>query len=360
MKIAIFGLSLSSSWGNGHATTWRALVGALAKAGHKVTFFERDVPWYRENRDMPAPDDCKLVLYDHLARLEAFGDEIGRADVVIVGSYVPEGRDVIRFALGHARGVTCFYDIDTPVTLEALGEGTCEYLDAETASAFDIYFSFSGGRALDILRERHGVPHPVALYCSVNTAFYRPLPTPRRWALGYIGTYSEDRQAALERLLLEPARQRPDFEFVVAGPMYPDDIDWPQNVMTIAHVPPASHPAFYCQCGFALNVTRRQMTELGHSPSVRLFESAACGVPAITDRWEGIGEALAPGEECIVADTTQDVLEALSMPEGRRTAIGKAARERAVTDHSAIVRARTLIEEVQAARARRQPEEAAE
>ena len=52
MKLVIFGLSISSSWGNGHATLWRGLCRALIGRGHDVYFFERDVPYYAANRDL--------------------------------------------------------------------------------------------------------------------------------------------------------------------------------------------------------------------------------------------------------------------------------------------------------------------
>lgn len=353
MKIAIFGLSLSSSWGNGHATTWRALVGALAKKGHKIVFFERDMPWYRENRDLADPVDCRLVLYDDPARLDAFDEEIAKQDLVIVGSYVPDGIRVAERVLENANGVVAFYDIDTPVTLEALAAGTCAYLRPDLVPRFDLHFSFSGGRALEILKERYGAQRPLALPCAVDAQRYRPLATPRRWAMGYLGTYSPDRQDALEALLMEPARRRPDLEFVVAGPQYPDDIDWPQNVMRIEHVPPASHPAFYCQLGLALNVTRRQMVEIGHSPSVRMFEAAACGVPIVTDDWPGLADYFTPAEEILVAHGPEDVLAALDLAEEARRSLGAAARERVLADHTAQVRMRTLLDAVGEVRAER-------
>ena len=353
MKIAIFGLSLSSSWGNGHATTWRALVKALAARGHKIVFFEREAGWYRAHRDLPDPEHCKLVLYEGTARLEAFSDEIGRQDAVIVGSYVPDGIEIAEWVLDRANGVVAYYDIDTPVTLEALDRGDCPYLSTDLVRRFDVHFSFSGGRALEILKVEHGARRPVALHCGVDTSLYRPVAPPRRWALGYLGTYSADRQAAVEALLIEPARARPDLEFVVAGPQYPDDIEWPQNVMRIEHVPPAAHPAFYCQLGLALNVTRRQMVELGHSPSVRLFEAAACGAAIVSDAWPGLSEVFEPDREILVVEDTRDVLAILDLPEPVRAAIGRAARERALSSHSARARAETLLAAIAEARADR-------
>ena len=93
LDIVILGLSITSSWGNGHATTFSGLVRELDKKGHTVTFLERDVPWYASNRDLPDPPFCKTILYSSLEELKAseYEDLVKQADLVIVGSYVPDG-----------------------------------------------------------------------------------------------------------------------------------------------------------------------------------------------------------------------------------------------------------------------------
>ncbi|WP_126173679.1 CgeB family protein [Altericroceibacterium xinjiangense] len=339
MKLVVLGLSLSSSWGNGHATTFRALLSAFAARGHEVLFLERDVPWYAEHRDMPSPDFCRLEYYDSVSALDRWREEIARADAVMVGSYVPDGVAVGRYVQQHARGITSFYDIDTPVTLAKLARDDHEYLSPDLIPGYDLYFSFTGGPTLDRLEREFGSPGARALYCSVDTERYRPLDVPARWDLSYLGTYSPDRQPTLERLLLEPARQRPDRRFIVAGPQYPADIDWPANVERIEHLPPADHPEFYAASRFTLNVTRADMIEAGWSPSVRLFEAGACGTPIISDRWEGLDELFEPGREIILADNSADVLSALERDAG---ALGQAARDRVLAGHSAACRAAQL------------------
>ena len=336
MKLVVLGLSLSSSWGNGHATTFRALLAAFAQRGHEVLFLERNVPWYAANRDLPEPEFCDLAYYHDLAGLERWRDEIEHADAVMVGSYVPEGIAVGEWVQRHAGGTKCFYDIDTPVTLASLARAECEYFSPELIPGYDVYFSFTGGPTLDRLERTFGSPRARALYCSVDTERYRPLDIAPRWDLSYLGTYSPDRQPTLEKLLIEPARARPDLRFVVAGPQYPDGIDWPANVERIEHLPPADHPAFYSASRFTLNVTRADMIDAGWSPSVRLFEAGACGTPIISDRWEGIDEVLVPGREIILADSTLDVIDALALPSAE---IGKAARSAVLTRHSAERRA---------------------
>ncbi|MSU89213.1 glycosyltransferase [Rhodobacteraceae bacterium 2CG4] len=344
LEIAILGLSLTSSWGNGHATTYRALLRGLAAEGHRVLFLERDVPWYADHRDLPEPDFCRLELYDDIpGMLARHGAALDRADAVIVGSYVPEGRQLIDTLAARDLRQLCFYDIDTPVTMDLLDRGDEAHLARRQVPLFDSYFSFAGGEVLDRLHRQYGARRPRALYCSVDAERYRPVETPIRWDMGYLGTYSPDRQPGLERLLLEPARQRPDLRFVVAGAQYPRDIDWPANVDRIDHLPPEEHAAFYCAQRFTLNITRDAMRRLGWSPSVRLFEAAACGTAILSDRWQGLDELFPEGEAIVIADGTADALAALTqIPGRRRSDIAQAARTRVLREHTGQARARAL------------------
>lgn len=341
--IAILGLSITSSWGNGHATTYRALVKALARRGHRVLFLERDVPWYAETRDLMASPWCRVALYRDFADLDMhFADCIAGADAVIVGSYVPDGIVIGEWAIAHAQGPVAFYDIDTPITLRALETETCSYLSPELAAVYDLYLSFTGGPALARLRDL-GARHPVAFYCSVDPEVHAPVAAERRWALGYIGTYSPDRQSALDELLIAPAAMRPNKAFVVAGAQYPDDLAWPENIQRTEHLPPNDHSTFYCAQGFTLNITRADMRTLGYSPSVRMFEAAACGVPLITDAWPGLEDFFVTGEEILLAESTHDVLRILDeTPIEARRAMIAAARRRVLRNHTAAHRAQQL------------------
>lgn len=357
MRLVVLGLSLSSSWGNGHATTFRALLKAFAARGHDILFLERDVPWYAANRDETDPAYCRLEYYRDLAGLERWRGEIEAADAAIVGSYVPDGVAVGRFVQNHARGVTAFYDIDTPVTLAKLERGDFEYLSPRIVPGYDVYLSFTGGPTLRHIERHYRSPAARALYCSVDPDAYPPLDIEKRWDLSYLGTYSPDRQPTLERLLLAPARALPGRRFVVAGPQYPADIDWPANVERIEHLPPAGHPAFYAASRYTLNVTRADMIAAGWSPSVRLFEAAACGVPVISDRWPGLEELFVPGREIVLADTSVAVVERLGAADWQdAAAIGRAARARVLDGHSAADRARELERHLEEAAAIATPE----
>jgi nucleoside-diphosphate-sugar epimerase/spore maturation protein CgeB len=352
MKLVVLGLSLGSSWGNGHATTFRALLRAFADRGHDILFLEREVPWYAgDHRDLTDPDYCRLEYYTDLNDLTRWQAEIERADAVIVGSYVPDGVAVGRYVQAHAR-VAAFYDIDTPVTLAKLSRGDHEYLSPDVIPGYDVYLSFTGGPTLDRLERDFGSPAARALYCSVDEGAYRPLDVPVRWDLSYLGTYSDDRQPTLARLLIDVACAAPHRRFAVAGPQYPAGIDWPANVERIDHLPPSEHAAFYSASRFTLNVTRADMIAAGWSPSVRLFEAAACGTPIISDRWEGLDGLFTDGAEIILADTTADVIAALDRD---ATALGHAARARVLAGHTAAHRAAELEAHLIEAQAKGKP-----
>lgn len=350
MRVVILGLSITSSWGNGHATNYRALARALADRGDELLFLERDMPWYATHRDLPAPPWGETVLYNSPAELEAHRAAMAAADLVIVGSFVPDGVEVADWALRHAGGAVAFYDIDTPVTLDKLARGDHAYLHPRTIPRFDVYLSFTAGPALARLSERYGARRPEAFFCFVDPDAYRPVPgLKRRWELTYLGTYSAGRQPGLDELLVKPAISDPELRAVVAGPMYPPELDWPVNVKRIEHVPPGEHPGFYGAGAWTLNITRPEMRALGHSPSVRLFEAAACGVPIISDTWPGIEAVLEPGREIVLAERRGDVLAALARPDEDRRAIGAAARERVLAEHTAARRVDRLHDLVRAA-----------
>jgi spore maturation protein CgeB len=168
-----------------------------------------------------------------------------------------------------------------------------------------------------------------------------------------MGTYSPDRQPALDRLLVRVAQAWEHGRFVVAGPQYPADLSWPSNVAHLAHLAPHEHRRFYNRQRFTLNVTRADMVAAGWSPSVRLFEAAACGTTIITDRWEGIESILVPGREILVAESTADVLAIVrETTAAERRAVAQRARRRVLAEHTAAHRAAQLEAYVHALTAR--------
>ena len=343
-RVVIIGLTITSSWGNGHATTYRALVRELARRKHDVLFLERDVPWYASNRDLPEPPYGRTRLYASVAELkDRFAAEIAGADLVIVGSYVPDGTAIGEWVCATARGVTAFYDIDTPVTLAALANGTCAYLSVPLVRRYDLYLSFTGGPTLDRLERDLGAKMARPLYCSFDPAAYHPERRTAQWDLGYMGTHCPSRDPGLHRLLIDAAIHAPNARFIVAGPGY-DTHDWPANVEYVTHVAACDHRAFYTSQRFTLNLTRADMIRAGYSPSVRLFEAAACGVPIVSDVWPGLETLFVPGREILISHSSRQTLEIMTMHERERVAIARRARRRVLAEHTAEHRAIQLEE----------------
>ncbi len=344
MNIVFLGLSITSSWGNGHAVTYRGLVRELVRRGHDVLFLERDVPWYAANRDLGCPPYGRTELYTGLADLaRRFTDAVRGADAVVVGSYVPEGVAVGEWVLVTARGLAAFYDIDTPVTLARLERGETEYLSRELVPRYGLYLSFTGGPMLGRLEREYGARAARVLYCSADPELYFPEPQTERWDMGYMGTYSEDRQPALESLLLEPARRWSRGRFVVAGPLYPQGTEWPANVERIEHIAPGGHRAFYNAQRLTLNITRADMRAAGWSPSVRLFEAAACGTPIASDCWPGLESFFEPGREILLAGSAAEALDIMRhTPPAELRAMALRARRHVLAAHTPSRRAAEL------------------
>jgi spore maturation protein CgeB len=345
MKIVVYGLSVTSSWGNGHATTYRSLLRALARRGHGITFIEKDVPWYRDHRDMPHPEFCRVELYSDWAAEEARLLQFAAdADAVVVGSYFPDAVIASGALLDRAKAPVMFYDIDTPVTMAGLRHaGRTEYLDASMIPHYAAYLSFTSGPTLTELVESFGARRAVALFCSVDPELYQQT-IPRhtfRSEMSYLGTYAADRQEKLMAFLNRPAQRMSDRTFLVAGPQYPANVAWAKNVQRLDHVAPADHPAFYSSTRFTLNLTRADMVAAGYSPSVRLFEASACGAAIVSDAWAGLKEFLTPGEEILVVEDASDVIHILSgLSEEERSKLGERARTRVLAEHTSEHRAR--------------------
>lgn len=340
LHCVFLGLSLTSTWGNGHATTYRGLLKELHRRGHQLTFLERDVPWYSANREFDRTPYCSVELYTSLDQLrDQYSQLVRSADVVVVGSYVPEGVAVGHWVTSIAQGCTAFYDIDTPVTLASLKDNRCDYISYDLYRKYQLYLSFTGGPTLTYVEKKLGSPCAQPLYCSVDPSLYYPEALPLRWDLGYIGTYAPDRQPALDALLTAVAEHLPQGRFAVAGPQYPPEISWSSNTDRIEHLPASEHREFYNSQRFTLNVTRQDMVRAGYSPSVRLFEAAACGVPILTDEWPGLETFFRPDTEILRVRGAQDVTSNLMMPEEERQSIADRARRRTLRFHTAAVRA---------------------
>lgn len=346
MKLVVFGLTVSSSWGNGHATLWRALCRALARRGHEVVFFERDVPYYAMHRDLTELPRGRLVLYTNWRDvLPLAARELADCDAGMVTSYCPDAIRATELLVCSSAPTRIFYDLDTPVTLSHLRAGDAvPYIGERGLRDFDLVLSYTGGGALGELTQRLGARRVAPLYGSVDPEVHRPVPPSEayRCHLSYLGTYAADRQAGVEALFVEPARQLPEQRFLLGGAQYPASFPWAENIFFLPHVAPPAHSAFYCSSALTLNVTRRVMAESGFCPSGRLFEAAACGVPILTDWWPGLDTFFEPGSELFVAHGTDDAIAALNAPPSQLAAVARAAREHTLHAHTADHRAAEL------------------
>jgi spore maturation protein CgeB len=343
MKLVIFGLTITSSWGNGHATLWRALCRSLIRRGHKVVFFERDVSYYAMHRDLETLQDGQLHLYSEWPNVADLAKrELSDADVGMVTSYCADGIAASILVLASGAQVRAFYDLDTPVTLDRLRLGErVPYLPPQGLGDFDLVLSYTGGQALEELRNYLHARNVLPLYGSVDPEIHHPVPPVETYRadFSYFGTYAADRQATLETLFIEPARRLREKRFLIGGAQYPPQFPWAGNIYFVRHIPPYDHSAFYCSSKLTLNVTRRAMAQMGYCPSGRLFEAAACGTPIVSDWWPGLDQFFQPAAEILVARTTKEAIDALQLSDQELASISRAARERVLSEHTADHRA---------------------
>jgi spore maturation protein CgeB len=353
MKLVVFGLTISSSWGNGHATLWRGMCKSLGRLGVDVVFFEHDVPYYAQQRDCAAPEGATLVLYDEWQAVRTrMRRELADADAAIVTSYCPDAVSAHAEIMEAARPLAVFYDLDSPVTIAAAREGKLPpYLDVRGLRDYDLVLSYAGGPTLHALQEVLHARNAHPLYGHVDPALHRPVAPAAAYRsdLCWLGTYAEDRQRALKALFVDAAVARPQARFTLAGAQYPADFPWHDNIWFTRHLPPSRHAAFLCSSRLALNVTRAAMARAGWCPSGRLFETAACGVPIISDDWPGLPEFYRPGADILLARDTGDTLAAMDLSDGELKRIGEAGRARTLASHTSMHRARELVRLLEAA-----------
>lgn len=346
MKLVVFGLTISSSWGNGHATLLRGLFRALARRSHEIVFFERDVPYYAVNRDQTEFDYLRWHLYSDWRQAAPIAiAELRDADVGMVTSYCFDGIAASDLVLSSLASRRVFYDLDTPVTLARFERGEAlSYIGARGLADFDVVLSYTGGAALERLQQKLQAKQVAPLYGSVDPEIHHRVEARPQYKadLSYIGTYSSDRQAMLERLFIASAGQLRGRRFVMAGASYPRGFPWSPNIFFVRHLPPEEHSAFYSSSRITLNVTREPMARMGYCPSGRLFEAAACGAPILSDNWEGMDTFFLPGAEILIAESTEAAIGAISLSDNELAKISDAACARVMGCHTADQRAREL------------------
>jgi len=321
----------------------RGLFKAFTERGHRVVFFERDVPYYANHRDLIDIHGVELHLYSDWDSIWREAESVLRdADAAMITSYCPDGIAASQIVLASNVGFRIFYDLDTPVTLESLDNGeSVSYIGKEGLADFDLVLSYTGGSALLKLQQRLAAKRVLPLYGSVDPEVHQPTATCLGFEsdMSYLGTYAADRQTLLESFLIGAARRLPTQKFIIGGSKYPQEFPWLGNIWYVRHVAPDRHSAFYCSSPLTLNITRAAMARMGYCPSGRLFEAAACGTTIISDNWEGLEQFFEPGREIFVAENTDDVVNVLSLPPVELKRIGAAGRERVLSSHTARHRA---------------------
>lgn len=339
MKIAFYGSSLLSSYWNGAATYYRGMLGELAKRGYAITFYEPDAFDRQSHRDIDPPDWARVVVYP--ATQTACENVIARAadaDVVVKASGVGVFDDellegVMAMAAPHA--VKIFWDVDAPATLAAL-KADPSLLMHRVLPKLELVLTYGGGPPVVSAYEGLCARLCRPIYNALDPATHHPVPATPRFAgdLNFLANRLPDREARVEEFFLGPAAQLARRRFVIGGEGWADK-PMPENVRKLGHVGTADHNAFNTSALAVLNVARESMADVGFSPATRVFEAAGAGACLITDAWEGIELFLTPGEEVLVARDGQDVAEHLAAlaPE-RARAIGEAARQRVLAEHT--------------------------
>jgi spore maturation protein CgeB len=310
----------------------RRLAAALTGRGHRLLILERN-----GKRKHEPPLLAQTVFYDSVKDLkERFAPAIRSADFVMVSSNVPEGATIGDWLTQIAQGATAFYDLNTPLTLSKLERGESECISRSLIGRYQLYLSLTGGPLLELIQRYYGAPLVRPLYGSVDTSAFYPERAKAKWDLGYAGNFDEDRLPGIDELLLEPARHWTGGHFALAGHGFLKTSDWPGNAKRLGEIAAGKERAFYNAQRFTLNVTGADMIEAGFSPSLQIFEAAACGTPIISDYWEDLETFFAPDEEILFARSAEEVLDILrGIGEDERLRIGDNARHRILQEHSA-------------------------
>ncbi len=348
MKLCIFGHTITSCWDMRHASVWRGLCRALGRLGHQVLFFERDHPQLAANRDEPAPDGCDLRLYRDWDEVRAIAArELADADAAMITSRCPDARPSTDMVCDAGVAVTAFYDLEAPRTVARRRAGhAVEHVGPEGYAPFDLVLSYAGGTVPRDLSEVLHARRVETLFDSVDPVVHQPDgPAPEYAArASFLGAYSHDLHEMLDRLFFEPSRRLSNVTFALGGGGVPDSLHLPANLRRFGPIAPDQQASFYCSSRITVNVTPREMARAGHCPPGRLFAAAGCGVPVLSDAWDGIEVFFEPEREIFVARSTEEALEYLCLPDEELARVGRAARDRALAEHTAETRARQLVD----------------
>lgn len=348
MNIAFFGSSLVSAYWNGAATYYRGMIRALHDRGHHITFYEPDAYDRQQHRDIPDPDWAEVVVYqaDTPDEVHRALDAARSADLVVKASGVGVFDTLLEAAvldLQRSQTLVAFWDVDAPATLDRVQTQADDPFHA-LIPQYDLVLTYGGGDPVVQAYEALGAKVCVPIYNALDPATHHPVPPDPRFEadLGFLGNRLPDREARVEAFFLQAAEALPEARFLLGGNGWQDK-PLPANVQAIGHVYTRDHNAFNCTARAVLNISRESMARYGFSPATRVFEAAGAAACLITDAWEGIAQFLEPGQEVLVAEDGQAVAEWVrSLTPERARAIGEAARQRVLAEHTYAHRAAQL------------------
>ncbi len=359
LDIAFFGSSLVSAYWNGAATYYRGIIHALARRGHRITFYEPDAYDRQKHRDIPDPDWARVFVYKPTEEgaWQAL-TEGAKADVIVKASGVGIFDEFLEAAvpqIKRADAISIYWDVDAPATLARIGADPEDPM-RKLIPEYDLVLTYGGGRPVVDAFRQLGARECIPVYNAVDPGTHHLVePDPRfRADLGFLGNRLPDREERVEAFFLDAAALRPEMHFLLGGNGWQDK-PLPGNVESLGHVYTRDHNAFNCTPRAVLNISRESMAENGWSPATRVFEAAGAGACLISDWWLGIEDFLEPEEEVLVAHGAQDVAAHLDRltPERART-LGEAARRRVLAEHTYARRAEqveSILEGFDAARA---------
>ena len=348
LDLVIIGRSILSSYGNRTAILYRGLINELAQLGHRTIFLEprNDLP-SGHYRDLLRSPYCEVWTYDTVdALLKEYRPAIQSADVVMVGNDLPETDRIAEWVVEEARGLTIYYDTDMATTRDnlagAISSKHC--LSCRTLPIFNLYLSTTGGPPLQQLAKAHGLACARPLYESIDPYSYYRTDAETTYDLGFIGNYKPRREALLQELMVNPAEHTPNRQFALAGDGYRDRLALPGNITYLEHLPETNHVDFYNRQKATLVVSRDDRRALGYTPSRRLLAAAACGIPVLSDEWNGLNDFFEDRREVFNVGNEQDVLAVLyGTDEETVRRAGLAARERVLAEHTTTRRAEELL-----------------